>query len=225
MSTKIYIADTAALEDASLYEHFYALMPPFRREKIDAMRMPRDKRLSLGAGVALQTALRDLGLEQMPLVAIGENGKPYFSEHPELQFNLSHSKTKVMCVLSEHEVGCDVEQISSADIRLAKRFFSAKEYEVIAAQSSEEAQKLMFCRIWTLKESFQKATGKGFSLPLDRFTVYPDGDTVHLEQPVDSERYEFFELPPADGCCFSCCLKQEKCDVLPEIIRLDYTKL
>lgn len=225
MRTGIYIADTAALEDPALFERLYALMPPYRRKKIDAMRLPRDKRLSLGAGAALCKALGDLGQEQMPPVACGENGKPYFPDLPALQFNLSHSKTKVMCVISDTAVGCDVEQISAADVRLAKRFFSAKEYEIIADQGSEEAQKQMFCRIWTLKESFMKATGKGFSLPLDQFTVYPDGDTVHLEQSVDSAQYDFYELPPADGCCFACCRKHEKFDTPPEIIRLDYTKL
>ena len=225
MSTGIYIADTTALEDSALFERLYALMPLYRRKKIDAMRLPRDKRLSLGAGAALCKALNDLGQKQMPPVACGENGKPYFPDLPALQFNLSHSKTKVMCVISDTAVGCDVEQISAADVRLAKRFFSAKEYEIIADQGSEEAQKRMFCRIWTLKESFMKATGKGFSLPLDQFTVYPDGEKIRLEQTVDAERYAFFELPPEDGFCYACCRKQAKFDTPPKIIRLDYTKL
>lgn len=225
MRTGIYIADTTALEDSALFERLYALMPLYRRKKIDAMRLPRDKRLSLGAGAALCKALGDLGQKQMPPVACGENGKPYFPDLPALQFNLSHSKTKVMCVISDTAVGCDVEQISAADVRLAKRFFSAKEYEIIADQGSEEAQKRMFCRIWTLKESFMKATGKGFSLPLDQFTVYPDGDQIRLKQALDSERYAFFELPPEDGFCYACCRKQAKFDTPPKIIHLDFAAL
>ena len=68
MNTRIYIADTAALEDPVLYEGFYAAMPLWRKEKIDALRLQRDKRLSLGAGIALQKALSDIGIQQSPAV-------------------------------------------------------------------------------------------------------------------------------------------------------------
>ena len=222
MNTRIYIADTAALEDPVLYEGFYAAMPLWRKEKIDALRLQRDKRLSLGAGVALQKALRDIGIQQMPAIACGANGKPYFPKRPELRFNLSHSNTKVMCALSDWGVGCDVERIASANLRVAKRFFSAREYDLLAAQSDEEEQKVLFCRIWTLKESFLKATGKGLSLPMNCFSVCPNGESIHFEQSFDSDFYDFFEMDVADGFRYACCLKHASFDEPPEIFRLDF---
>ena len=220
MNTKIYIANTGALEDPALYESFYAAVPTWRREKIDALRLQRDKRLSLGAAIALQKALSDLGIS-MPAVALGRNGKPYFPEWPELRFNLSHSKTQVMCAVSEGEVGCDVEKIAPANLRLARRFFSEREYELIAARSGEEERNVLFCRIWTLKESFLKATGKGLSLPMNCFSVCPEGETIHFEQSFDSDFYDFFELDAADGFRYACCLKHASFDKPPEVYRLE----
>lgn len=223
MRTRVYLADTAALEDAALYARLYSAMPPYRKEKIDALRFDRDKRLSLGAGAALQKALSDLG-EPMLRVAFGEHGKPYFPDRPDLQYNLSHSGTRVLCALSDAPIGCDVEKIASAQMRVAKRFFSPKETALLEAQEDPAAQKALFCRIWTLKESFMKATGRGLSLPMDSFSVCPAGETVILEQSLDEAPYAFYEWDFSDGFRYACCRRGAAQDEPPALIRTAFSE-
>ena len=51
------------------------------------------------------------GLEPLPDQARGERGKPYFSQMPRYQFNLSHSGPFALCALSERPVGVDIQVV------------------------------------------------------------------------------------------------------------------
>ncbi len=188
-TTKVYIADCDALRDPALFERLYRRMPAYRQEKIQRTRFDKDKRLSLGVGSLLCCALPDYASQP---VTSAENGKPTLPDCPQ-QFNLSHSGSIAMLAVSPLPVGCDTEQLLPGRLRVAKRFFFAEEYETIMAQPTEAARDRMFCRLWTLKESFMKVTGLGMQLPLDSFRIRFDGDTVRVFQQVDDADYAFRE--------------------------------
>lgn len=101
-------------------------------------------------------------------------GKPMLSSRA-LEFNLSHSQNTALLAVTDRPIGVDVEYIArSIDVLgLAKRFFAAEEYEDLLSYSTEE-QKILFFRIWTRKEAFIKAVGKGLSQNLDSFVVSSD---------------------------------------------------
>ena len=106
--TQIYIADVACLRNEKLFAECYGSVNKRRQAKIDRMRFYKDKRLSLGAEVLLQQACRDFGISYKDaFVAENKYGKPYFT-NVGLEFNLSHSGERVMCIMSEQSVGCDV---------------------------------------------------------------------------------------------------------------------
>jgi 4'-phosphopantetheinyl transferase len=193
-SVKVYVADVKALEDAELFNRLYALVPARRQKKINEISFAKDKRCSLGAELVLKKALCDIGITEYEF-SFGERGKPYINGENKIYFNLSHAWGRVMCVISQKEVGCDVEKIRDVDLRVAKRFFFADEYETIFAQETPEEQKDMFFRFWTLKESFMKATGLGMKLPLDSFCVSLNDDGVSLTHSYSDDNYylkEFF---------------------------------
>lgn len=220
--TELFFADTAALEDTALFERFYTRMPPQRKEKIDRMRFPKDKRLSLGAGALLQNAVSAVtGKAELPVISVGAHGKPYFPFFPELHFNLSHSGTKVLCAVSDSEIGCDVERVQGADLKLAERFFTRKEYELLAAQETEAERAALFCRLWVLKESFLKATGAGLSLPLNAFSVLPQGESAYLEQTLDENTYDFFAFTPDSGYFAACCIRGGRFTEPPKLTEAD----
>lgn len=98
-----------------------------------------------------------------------ERGKP--SINSQLQFNLSHSEEMAVCGLTlTSRIGVDLEKMRAMkDLNnLTKRFFCAKEHELI--EKSAEKEKLFF-QLWTAKEAYLKALGTGISGGLDRVEV------------------------------------------------------
>lgn len=109
-------------------------------------------------------------------------GKPYLFGAPYIHFNISHTKGIVVCVVSEREIGVDVEYIREAKESLIRRVCSKEEREYIWGDRLEKEGRenvrsndiyLRFTRIWTLKESYGKAIGKGlaFSMKENSFSL------------------------------------------------------
>lgn len=99
----------------------------------------------------------------------GKRGKP--SVNSQLQFNLSHSEEMAVCGLTlTSRIGVDLEKMRGMkDLNsLTKRFFCAREHELI--EKSAEKEKLFF-QLWTAKEAYLKAVGTGISGGLDRVEV------------------------------------------------------
>ncbi len=219
----VYVADTKALQDEELFRAGYRMVPSERREKADRFIFRKDKTLSIAAGLLLKKGLRDRGISEYS-VSYGPNGKPFLMDfvcgigNEKLQkpvhFNLSHSEEKVMCVISDAEVGCDVEKITDIDLEIAKRFFFTTEYETIVAGETPNQQRELFYRLWTLKESFMKATGLGMALPLDSFRVDllkdlqkgENTQTAVLCHHVNGRQYHLKEYDMKDGYRYAVCI-------------------
>lgn len=106
-------------------------------------------------------------------------GKP-FIKNEGVYFNASHSGDWVVCAISEYPVGVDVEEVKKADLTIAKRFFSENEYTYILGK--EESKRLeCFFELWTLKESYIKAVGKGLFIPLSSFSIVNLNDNKRVE--------------------------------------------
>lgn len=99
-----------------------------------------------------------------------EFGKPFIKNLPGFCFNISHSGEWVVCAIDNEEIGIDIEEICPIDLQIANEFFTKQ--EIIEMQSKLLEQKLLyFYDLWTLKESYIKAWGKGLSIPLDSFSL------------------------------------------------------
>ena len=204
VKTVTYCADTAPLNDRGLYGRFYLEMPDYRRSKIDYLAFDKDRIQSMGVEILLRRALEDHGVDYRSLgISTGRYGKPYFNGCG-LCFNLSHSEERVMCSVSEDDVGCDVEKVHTIDLEIARRYFFGSEYETICSEKDPERRYDLFFRFWTLKESFMKATGLGFELPLDSFRIEL-GDRITVDQKVDGRDYRFMEYTLSDGYRYAVC--------------------
>jgi 4'-phosphopantetheinyl transferase len=83
------------------------------------------------------------------------NGKPCVPG-ARVKFNLSHSGELALCaVASDREVGVDVKRVRAVPEmrRIVERFFPGEEAGDPAA----------FFRLWTRREAFVKATGRGLA--------------------------------------------------------------
>lgn len=161
------LAAPGALDDA------LHMLSHHRRHKTMRYRFDRGKHLSAGAGLLLDIMLGEHGLRERDMhYAEGEHGKPFFANHPELHFNLSHSGNLVACALGHRPVGVDVQQLV-ADLRpsLVRYIMSDQEIAALDALTTASSKCLLFTQLWTLKESYVKATGRGLSHDFPSFAI------------------------------------------------------
>jgi len=95
-----------------------------------------------------------------------------------LRFNLSHSRGLMACVVTDGvDCGVDVEQVGRVrePLEIAEHFFASTESASLRAASGSARQEL-FAALWTLKEAYIKARGRGVSLGLRRFAFTLPGD-------------------------------------------------
>ena len=131
----------------------------------------------------LSLALKKFGiaytLGDTPVV-YGECGKPSLAEHPEIHFNISHADGIAAVTVSEHECGIDCERVRAYDQRVMKRVCTAAEQAAISS-APENERDMLFFRLWTLKEAYVKALGKGLSFPLRKAAFMFEGDEILTE--------------------------------------------
>ena len=119
-----------------------------------------------------------MGLPADADLQLGYNahGKPYLRNHPEWQFNLSHSKRHIaiVCGQTPHALGIDIESYPRT-IRPAviEASLSAKEY----THYLTAAEPLRYwLQVWTLKEAVLKTAGVGIQQDLHLFDTGFDGN-------------------------------------------------
>lgn len=103
---------------------------------------------------------KDYKIENCPGILRDEMGKPYFTEG-KLQFNVSHSGEYLAIAISENPVGVDIQEPKQIKEGMFKKVVHPKEQSLIGADRQKD-----FLRLWTLKESFVKAEGKGLRISL-----------------------------------------------------------
>ncbi len=153
------------------FEKILNCLPCDRVMKIKKFRKYEDSLRTLTAEVLIRTiACTRLKKDNESIkFETGKHGKPYIPNQDDFHFNLSHSGDWVVCAVSHRPVGIDVEKIKEVDFAIANRFFSAQEARDLFLKEGEE-RKDYFFNLWTLKESYIKADGRGLSLPLNSFS-------------------------------------------------------
>lgn len=158
---RVYYADVSPLGDDTIYDAAIASLPPQRKQKAEALVQRDDRNLSVGASLVLMHALKLAGYDAHSLdFSTQKGGKPCII-NADVHFSITHSGTLAMCAVADCPVGIDAEEITSFNPNICKRFFSKAEREQIFASSDEDIIKDTFFRIWTIKESYVKMTGRG----------------------------------------------------------------
>ena len=110
-------------------------------------------------------------------VTLGEHGKPFLTEHPEVHYNISHADGIAAVIVSEYECGIDCEGVRRYDPRTMRRVCSEAEREAVEA-ASEKEKELLFFSLWTLKEAYVKAIGTGLTFPLRKAAFAFEEDRI-----------------------------------------------
>ena len=123
-------------------------------------------------------------------------GKPFLPEEPGIQVNISHSGDFIACAVAPKLVGIDVQVCDRASPALVKRFFAPEEARYVM-DGDPEGQRLRFCRIWAMKESYIKRDGRGLRIPLNSFDVL----LLQRDQP---DLFREVPLAPRANCQLCC---------------------
>ncbi|HEX2677035.1 MAG TPA: 4'-phosphopantetheinyl transferase superfamily protein [Polyangiales bacterium] len=180
---------TAQPPTAAQRSTFLSWFSADERERHDRFHFDSDRDTYLIAHALLRRALAALTGHAPGAFTFlaGEHGRPEIAA-PEsarsLRFNLSHTRGRVACGFTRGaEIGVDVEQVDrKVELEaVARRVYSDAELQALFALPPE-AQRERFFELWTLKESYIKAIGKGFTAPLRAITFIADHpDPVPLQ--------------------------------------------
>lgn len=123
----------------------------------------RRQQFLTGRWLLAELLFNQLGEQQLPEIAIVDNGRPSFIVDRQLDFNISHSGEYIMVALAHGcRIGLDVEHIRPRKklLELAQYSFSEREYQWLLNLPSS-ALNDGFWQLWTLRESVLKLCAKG----------------------------------------------------------------
>ena len=107
-------------------------------------------------------------------VIYNKYGKPYLKNNP-FYFNISHDKITTALVVSDKEVGVDLQYLTFRKA-VVDKFFTKGEQQIIEKSKNKEYN---FTKIWVMKEAFVKMKGTGITYGLEKV------DTTKLKKKID----------------------------------------
>ncbi len=221
LPNRIHLFFTRAdeINDPDLLTRYRAVLSKDEIQKVDRYRFEKDRHLCLVTRALLRYLLseytgRDPGSFSF---RTNEYGKPSLVSDPsgqDIRFNLSHSSGMVVCGLTlGHDIGVDVESPDrNVDLAISRRFFS--EHEANQVDSCPKSRKTeRFFDIWTLKEAYIKARGKGLSIPLDSFSFDLDKPDINIrfrdqcDAGAKLSGWQFFRWHPENRVTVAACVQ------------------
>ena len=203
---KLYACDIRTLCDPAENQDILSGLSQYRKEKIMRYKFADDRKRSLACGLILKKILPCYGLSESSIV-LGKNDKP---ECDGIKFSVSHSGDYSVAAFSEKNIGCDIEKLRPAPIRIAQSKFADGERDFIFSQKTDKEKDEAFFRIWTLKESYLKYTGDGLNYGLNFFEIVPSSPPFAKINGQKS-KCQFFEQT-LDGHLISVCCDERELD-------------
>ncbi len=182
----IYILDISDVNEED-YNIGYSLASQNRQKKARRFSHRNQKIICIFTELLLKYALKEKGFSQNnPEYRYNKNGKPYLA-NSDIFFNNSHSKNMICTVVSDSEIGCDIEKIRGIKKNIFKRIFPK-----LSADTMTERELI---GLWTRLESCIKLRGESI------FTVL-DGD-------ISLTSYNFYEIDEVFGYHITVCSEKK----------------
>jgi 4'-phosphopantetheinyl transferase len=188
------------------------MLAPAEQRRAEAFHFDLDRnRFTAGRGMLRTLLGRYLHAQPGTIwLEYGPNGKPLLAGQfagNGLHFNLTHCEDLALLAVSRGRVvGVDVERIRVLDgaLEMAACFCSPRENAEFLSLPSAERYAAFF-RLWTRKEAWLKATGKGVGQALEKVEVsFRMGEAARFrclpeEAGVSAGGWSLQELTPAPG--------------------------
>ena len=192
---RVYLMDIGGLESADACAGALELIDPDRRKQLEG-RTGKPAALSLAAGMLIQCAYLDYSKEgagekeilfyskdaiectsvlkaagHVENVCKSSDGRPYFPEHPDVFFSVSHSGGYAACSCSDVPNGIDIQEHRELSCDISGRYFAGEEDEYLKNESSNVT--MDFFDLWCLHEAYMKYTGLGMKQGMKDVSFLP----------------------------------------------------
>jgi 4'-phosphopantetheinyl transferase len=160
----------------SVFDELMMFIDSEKKNRIIGFLKEEDKNRALIAEILIRyIILKKIDIKNIDITfSKNKFGKPFLKGHHKISFNISHSGNYVLCAVDDKDIGIDIEKICDINyMELLKKIFINEEIEFILNGTSEKRIK-NFYKMWTLKESYIKADGRGLSIPLKSFCITID---------------------------------------------------
>ena len=215
----LWLAFCEAITDERLLAAYRQLLNAAENQEESRFCSARDRHTYLVTRALVRTVLsRYAYIDPKDWVfATNAYGRPYIVNTQAtdacLSFNVSYTQGLIVLgVAKGRHLGVDVENFAAGDhisIDIANHYFAPQEVAALHGVSLHK-QRYRFFEYWTLKESYIKARGLGFSLPLDGFSFHFAGDhavdlAINPEFGDDSSRWQFWQFRPTSEHLLAVC--------------------
>ena len=157
---RISLFDDMSLCTESEVERMLASVPEPRRNQALSYKHTFGRFASLKSYLMLASLLKDSFCKESFSIGVGEHGKPYLTDHPDIHFNISHCRKAIAVAVSDRPVGIDVESIRKFSDGLLDKTMNASEKAGILGA---DVPGLEFAAFWTRKEAVFKLMGTGIT--------------------------------------------------------------
>ncbi|OYT16435.1 MAG: hypothetical protein B7C24_07715 [Bacteroidetes bacterium 4572_77] len=203
------------------------MLPNSLALKIASFKFPSDQQRSLMAHLIWRSFYSDLYQKEWNSFELlyNKQEKPSIKNHAQAFFNISHSGNQIVVVFSDKEIGVDVEKNKGDRRKLNKRVFTKEEIGDMKKQTSLVLEIAYFYRLWSLKESYMKAIGKGMSLNLKSFSFKEDKDVFSLAFSTEDKDWVFHTPLFLSDYFLSICSKNKRLDQHKTCLLEDFERL
>ena len=184
---ELYAAQATKAYEMFYFDKVYPFLNTQRRNRIDSFLHVEDALRSLAGEWLTRLVLSEKLHVNFSEIQIehDKNRKPFYYPPSGIHFNISHSGDWSVCAVSELPVGIDIEMVQPIDLSIAKDCFTENEFDRMTGFADKTKQLDYFYTIWTIKESYLKATGSGFFKSPDSFGVEIKTNQIHLTGNVE----------------------------------------
>jgi 4'-phosphopantetheinyl transferase len=190
----VFAVNMKSKMDSALFNHLISSVSEEKQERIRKFRKYEDAQRTLIGDVLARRMISDrLGIKNKDIFfEQNEFGKPFLKHIENFHFNTSHAGEWITCATHHLPLGVDVEYIQPIEADIAKRFFSEEEYYDLM-NLDELNRSAYFYELWTLKESYIKAEGKGLSIPLNYFSFKIKRREIDFKSMNETKQYCFMQ--------------------------------
>jgi 4'-phosphopantetheinyl transferase len=206
-AVEVWLAFDASFEDAKVQADFTAMLSPQEHERMRRLHLESGRRQFALTRALQRHVLSAYAAEVAPMdwrFQASAEGRPSLAppfDRTGLHFNIAHTGGLVAMAVCRHSrVGVDAEKLGRAPLAVVERYFSAAEASQLRALPTD-AQPRRFVQLWTLKEAYLKAVGRGLAGGLGRMSFHFDAAgqfRFERDDDPDAARWQFrqFDASP-----------------------------